>query len=408
MKSILIGNGLNIQFGGMAYTSNFIMKRIKYRAKLGAYTHLFNQSLKSEDILGILNGFVNISNEIIDDEYDKYINDVDTQDALIDFKRRYTKISTPYDIMLEDWFFLLHMFFLKNSDISNNIVASKHGFEMLILDAIYNSGKIQSIYQSMNKKVKRYFLSFDNIFTLNYDNNIEKLTGKPVYHLHGDFSVIQNGIKDMEHCFCNALLNYSGKLKLKEAENNPIYGFNEFNNIQDELYVVGMSPNNDSHIFECINKNSKLTKVNFYCHSDEEREYIDKNLPKELYESKNVCDLWIKLDSCRKTFCCNYSIPSSKEVDNFFEVFNALSDDKIAKEQIIKEINTIPQFEMDRLCILVKDDLKKRNPENKSTDEEGFEESSASISYIALQEGILPSVLYMICVMNFDKAKELK
>lgn len=35
MKYLLLGNGINIQFGGRAYTSEFMMKRIKYRAELG-------------------------------------------------------------------------------------------------------------------------------------------------------------------------------------------------------------------------------------------------------------------------------------------------------------------------------------------------------------------------------------
>ncbi|MFR5152235.1 MAG: hypothetical protein ACLTER_24355 [Ruminococcus sp.] len=42
----------------------------------------------------------------------------------------------------------------------------------------------------MKKPVKRYFKSFDSIFALNYDDNIEKLTNKTVYHLHGDYSVL--------------------------------------------------------------------------------------------------------------------------------------------------------------------------------------------------------------------------
>lgn len=32
MKNVLLGNGINIQFGGKVYTNDFIMKRIKYRA----------------------------------------------------------------------------------------------------------------------------------------------------------------------------------------------------------------------------------------------------------------------------------------------------------------------------------------------------------------------------------------
>ena len=50
----------------------------------------------------------------------------------------------------------------------------------MILDSIYNEGKLQEIYKSMSKKVKDYFADYDEIFTLNYDNNMERLTDKQV------------------------------------------------------------------------------------------------------------------------------------------------------------------------------------------------------------------------------------
>lgn len=51
----------------------------------------------------------------------------------------------------------------------------------MILDSIYNEGKLQEIYKSMSKKVKDYFADYDEIFTLNYDNNIEHLMGKTFF-----------------------------------------------------------------------------------------------------------------------------------------------------------------------------------------------------------------------------------
>jgi len=62
---------------------------------------------------------------------------------------------------------------------------------------------------------------------------------------------------------------------------------------------------------------------------------------------------------------------------------------------------------MDRLCILVKKDMVRTNPCNKIIKEEDLKKSFASISYIALQEGLLPSTLYMIVTMNFKKLKDV-
>ncbi len=57
----------------------------------------------------------------------------------------------------------------------------------MIFDAIYCEGNIQKLHSKMNKLSKVYFSNFDNIFTLNYDDTIEKLTNRTVFHLHGDF-----------------------------------------------------------------------------------------------------------------------------------------------------------------------------------------------------------------------------
>lgn len=473
MKSILLGNGINIQFGGKAYTSDFIMKRIKYRAKLGCYDILFDGSLNRTEILEILNGFVTITNDILDNKYDDCVNDDELLAVLDDFKSRYKKINASHELMLEDWFFVLHMFFLKNSDISNNLLASKQGFERLILDGIYNSSKSQNIYTNMHKKVKKFFSDFDNIFTLNYDNNLEHLTGKNVYHLHGDFSILSNSenpdnvwgfirkkrnsrviIEGIENCFCNALLDYSGHQKLKVAIDNHTliinsekfkwlydndenfksyllrikdvkpdeyemiitkinhpnlkmateYYFNEFENIQDELHIIGMSPNNDGHIFESINKNNKLNKVYFYYYSDCERKYIEKMLPKDLYIAKSVIDLWQSLNCIKKKYNIKYNLPV--EIDKFIDCFNSLSDDPVSKDEILHEVSNIPNFEAIRLCKLVKEDLRKRNPDNKSTNEDEFIRTSASVSHIALSEGILPSALYMLYVIYFNEVKD--
>ena len=51
MKYVLIGNGINIQFGGTASSNYFILERIKSKAKIGGYAKLFDNSITGEDIL---------------------------------------------------------------------------------------------------------------------------------------------------------------------------------------------------------------------------------------------------------------------------------------------------------------------------------------------------------------------
>lgn len=468
MKSVLVGNGLNIQFGGMAYSSSFIIKRIKYKAKMDGYKTFFDGSVKKQDIINILEGFVGISNDIIRGGYDVFAEKEDEKEALLDYKRRYGLIQASHEIMLEDWFFILHMFFLKNADIADNVISARQGFERLVLDAIYNDGDLQNLHTKMNKKVKAFFNKFDNIFTLNYDNNLEKLTGKNVFHLHGDYSVLHSGenpdyvngyvrekknervlLSGYEHCFCNALLDYSGKLKLRRADDNHFlnldsqmykfkykndknwklslldrkhknkeeynlittkiehpnlkmasdYYFHKLRNIEGELHILGMSPNNDDHIFNIINENNKIEKVYFYYFSESEKQQIEDSFPSDLYECKSILKLWSDLGCKHKKYKCNYKIPSN--IDDMVTKINSMSNDPVSKEEIINEVNSIPQFIMDRLCKLVKNDLISRNPNRKSTSKDEFFETMASISYIALKEGLLPSSLYMICIMNW-------
>lgn len=475
MKSVLLGNGINIQFGGLAYNSDFIMKRIKYGARLDRYNRLFGNIVSGKEIENLLNDFVPIANDIRLKKYNECIKDPDTLDAIKDFQKRYqSEINVAHEIMLEDWFLIVNIFFLVNRDLDNNIRTSGvQAFEYLIIDAIFNNGQIQKLYAKMNKKVSRYFKRFDNIFTLNYDNNIENLTQKQVYHLHGDFSVLSNSennknvlgyirekkgelvcFSEMRHCFCNALLNYSGKLKYKvateahklivESENflnryyndeqfkveleqlkaqNPFdyelimtkiehpelnmateYHFKKLENIRDELYIIGMSPNNDGHIFELILNNPNLTKVIFYYFNEKEKKAVEDILPRELLLCRNVNELWESLGSKKIKYNCNYKVPDLSK--NIIDVLNILSDDVVDFEQIKKEINKIPQFEMKRLCGLVKDDMLSKNPTHIPINEKEFMQQSASISYIALQQGVLPSVLYLICIMNFDYIKD--
>lgn len=188
MKSVLLGNGINIQFGGKAYSNDFIMKRIIFNARANRYDPLFDGLISGKDIEGILRAFVDIANKALNGDYNG-TGDSDDREAIEDFKNRYTApVKKYYEIMLEDWFLLIRLFFITNADLKDQWKSAKQGFECMILDAIYNGGMLSSIHRNMNKKVKRFFARFDCIFSLNYDRNLELLTGRDVLHLHGDYS----------------------------------------------------------------------------------------------------------------------------------------------------------------------------------------------------------------------------
>ena len=52
-RNLLVGNGINIQFGGPAYSSEFILKRIKYNCRLGKYDSLFGGQITGKELESI-------------------------------------------------------------------------------------------------------------------------------------------------------------------------------------------------------------------------------------------------------------------------------------------------------------------------------------------------------------------
>lgn len=468
MKSILLGNGIDIQFGGKAYTNRFILERIIFNAKTDKYDKLFENTISGDDIENIFKGFINTANDIIKGKYDSITNK-EMAEAVTDFKKRYLSdyvFKNYYDIPLEDWFLLIGLFFEENKDISHMYNASKQGFERMILDAIYNDGDIQKLYLKMGKKVKKYFKTFDNIFTLNYDNNIESLCGEKVYHLHGDYSKLADCenpnmvqgfcrkesnntalISGFEHCYCNALLNYSGAQKLKQADANKTligiltrvkseilngdynyktefesvitlhpeisewfeayahhdnleicsdYYFDKFKALKGELHILGLSPQNDSHIFECID-NSGIDRVIFYYYGDKP---TSLNLQKKV-EFRKASDLWKMLDANNPRYNINVSLPNGSS--EIIECINKLSFDRITNEELIKELKNYPEFLAKPLCEEAKTLMADLDSLGSPKDEKEFIKRFMELSKFALRKGIYPTALYLMVVQSYNK-----
>lgn len=460
-KSILIGNGININFGGRAYTNDYIIKRIVFNARANKYDPLFSGEITGNEIASIFAGLATWVNDISDGKYDAIIPD-EEKPILKDFKERYNwKLSHYYEVGLEDWLFILHVYFLQNDDISDNWSSARRGFERMMLDAIYNDGDIQKLHEVMGKPVKRWLLEFSNVFTLNYDNNVEDLIKCPVFHLHGDFRTPANSenpqtlmgyirkntgenvvIPQFEHCFCNALFDYAGEHKydiacafekgaegLLSLEKSGIppkffpvpikeliqvhqehpeltfscnYHFTEFRGLTGELHIIGMSPNNDSHIFELIDE-SNIEKIVFYYYSKNE---MRKGLAvHQKVEYKSAQELWKQLKASPKQYNCTYPIPKSDKIKELFEIFNLLSDDKVSEADIIRSANSVPQFKAAELCKIVIDKAKALQEGGAPKDEEEQQLHFREISRVALRNGILPSALYLHVIMGRDASK---
>jgi len=355
MKSIIIGNGIDIQFGGEDYFSKNIINRAIENAKLK-----INHRYYPEQIQSHLKELMDLAKRILDNPT-KYKEKVWKEDEnpfrrFIDYYSM-KKVEDCSDIGFEDYFLIQKIFFNIDYDAKEgNFIERERYYEWLrkfYIDSIYNNGKVNSI--EYPDKMKLFLEKFNNVFTTNYDRNLEKLTGKEVYYLHGAFHIIDEkynadssmnkalGNKlemgDKEYLYSTALTTYSGTAKLEKikrpekinlflnnadkliAENKRLgiemppvlkqltdaskecdtkyvypnqYGYEKLKESMEEITILGLSPINDEHITDIIKNN--FSTINYYLFKDSQFENNSEFI-KEEFENKevnilNVQDLW--------------------------------------------------------------------------------------------------------------------
>jgi hypothetical protein len=192
-ENILIGNGINIQHKGYEFTNaSIILRTLKNYESPDFPKHiLIDEPILAKCYFGQLFSEVKA---ICNGEYDLHTNCTAEKRALKGFKDKYgDKISLKItDIGFEDYYLIhdlvCHKIRLGNPDQYNVRESMKWSF----LHAIYNNGSVNCVAEEFTQEFIDWLNEFDNIFTLNYDENIEIATGKQVYHLHGDFSTRQD------------------------------------------------------------------------------------------------------------------------------------------------------------------------------------------------------------------------
>ena len=75
VKSLLLGNGININFGGRAYTNQFIIKRIIFNARADKYAPLFNGEISGQEIANLFSELAKWANDIRNGKYDGLIEE---------------------------------------------------------------------------------------------------------------------------------------------------------------------------------------------------------------------------------------------------------------------------------------------------------------------------------------------
>ncbi|ARC85626.1 hypothetical protein U732_1140 [Clostridium argentinense CDC 2741] len=372
-RNVLIGNGINIAFSENDDYKNFkIIERLIQNLEAERYKDVFEGSVDSYELLSVLTGLNNEFKKMMKGTYAiRWTENEDEIQTLIEMSKRYN--NKPLDVLdvgMEDYFFAMKLFNNRFREDAIPINLLFDGLKWIFLDTIYNNGKIETLYSKMGCYAKELSL-YKDIFTVNYDTNLDKLTEKCVYHLHGDFETLddtyipetllgylsqQNDnppkiIPSMKHIYCNAIMGFSGDCKMNDIKvysngnmamdsivariQNPLdaevhqkfmqlknstneneisiaksivakleypelrhteYPIEQFKSINGELHIIGMSPNNDSHIFKMINENPNIRNVVYFSASDTDSLSAKKVIQKPL-QVRNVFEYWEKIKS---------------------------------------------------------------------------------------------------------------
>lgn len=357
MKTILVGNGFNIELGGIDYLNNAIINRFMKNVKTKDYaTMLYNNTVSNDELADLLTGMYGELKKILKGQYDRYCTKEEDKKLISMLQDRYS-ISVKIDeVGMEDYFVILRLFHIRYNDDESMIKNTHDGFCWQFLDAIYNEGKIQKIVEMVLPAYRVYlkgkFDEYDDIYTVNYDKTVEVISERDINYLHGNFETLldqydpgtpigayyqQKGAKNpvedsTRHIYCNGLMGFSGTYKeqmmdimdngqfgvqnilkmygegmsiqdLKKIErlknssnegeqlafgvinaviNNPnlkmhIYPMKKFKGIQDEIYLLGISPFNDEHLWNAIINNRSITKIVYYYHSDKARKEMEEH-----------------------------------------------------------------------------------------------------------------------------------
>lgn len=234
MRNLLIGNGVNIQHGGYAFgNAEIILRTLKcFKDPLFPKHLITDDPIEAKCYIGYL--FLEIK-RMISGKYDQYTNCTTERESLEEFKNKYKdkpslKIT---DIGFEDYY-LIHDLFCHRIGVDNpERYVIRESIKSCFLNSIYDNGKVNTAYSNYSIKFIEWLNDFDQIFTTNYDNNIESATGKTIFHLHGDFFTrsaiytpdsFKNQLSDQPsesciidvkypHLYSTALTTYSGDYK---------------------------------------------------------------------------------------------------------------------------------------------------------------------------------------------------
>ena len=138
MNNILIGNGFDIEIGGVKECSNAaIIERVHKNIEKKGYKYHIKDITASElkDVIEGIEGVI-----LKDILFGKYNSHCETEEERSNLKRFVDNYDPSQSIGMEDCFLILRLFHKKYGDSEEMIHATAVGLEKLFLDAIFNEG----------------------------------------------------------------------------------------------------------------------------------------------------------------------------------------------------------------------------------------------------------------------------
>jgi len=165
MNNIIIGNGIDIQFGGFEYTNKSIIERALLYLKTGDYS----SEVYTKEIETWIYILYSVVPDFLNGDYDQLAVMKDEKEELDSFKRNYSKNTSISEIGFEYYFLLNELHCRKNKITNPERYYFQEFLRILFLDSTFNKGKINKLYLKFPTEVTNYIKSYDNIFTTNYD-----------------------------------------------------------------------------------------------------------------------------------------------------------------------------------------------------------------------------------------------
>ncbi len=322
-RNLLVGNGINIQFGGVnVYSSSATMGRVVSNIENGKYTILTENSLSVDEQMEILKKLVIVIDKIKAGQYRGNADGLFMLMELDRIKNTYPEKSEITSVFLEDYFLAFEIFNNGFIAVDGEEQSEKYRqimftlLRQMLVDGIYNDGAINELYKEFYPNIVSYLKGFKNIFTTNYDYNLENVLGgeKEICHLHGEFGklapeydttskyyeantaecdeLIEKQVSGMEHIYSDAIMSWSwldkyGELMEPETKRKETL----FKSIGGQLEILGLAPANDEHLFLMINNNPNINSVVYYYLRDSDRDELKKHIKKPV-TFKKVEKFW--------------------------------------------------------------------------------------------------------------------